>query len=93
MGGQLVTDRRGNKGSQLRDLVRELKEEVASLRKELAEVRRENLILRQEAGYWKSMHSAAVERIARTTTARAPYGPVAWLRCSFRSSPPSAAAD
>lgn len=57
--------RRSKKASQLLELVQELKAEVASLREELAEMRRENLILRQEAGYWKAMHAAAVTRIAK----------------------------
>jgi transposase len=65
MGGQVVMERRGFKSSQLLELVQELKQEVASLREELAEVRRENLILRQEAGYWKSRHADAVQRIAK----------------------------
>ena len=65
MDGQVVIRRRSKKASQLLELVQELKAEVASLREELAEVRRENLILRQEAGYWKSMHAAALTRIAK----------------------------
>ncbi len=65
MSGQVVLDRRGSNTSQLLEFVQELKQEVASLREELAEVRRENLILRQEAGYWKSRHADAVGRIAK----------------------------
>jgi len=57
--------RRSEKASRLLELVQELQAEVVSLREELAEVRRENLILRQEAGYWKSMHAGAVKRIAK----------------------------
>lgn len=46
------------------DLIRELRQEVAELRGEVATLRRENLELRQQVGYWKSMHARAVERIA-----------------------------
>jgi transposase len=65
MSGQLVMDRQSYKASQLPGFVQGLKAEVAALREELAGVRRENLILRQEAGYWKSRHADAVGRIAK----------------------------
>jgi transposase len=46
----------------LREL-RELPREVMQLRGEVAALRAENLELRQQVGYWKSMHARAVERI------------------------------
>lgn len=46
------------------DLIRELRQEVAELRGEVATLQRENLELRQQVGYWKSMHARALERIA-----------------------------
>jgi transposase len=46
------------------ELVRELRREVTELRGEVAALRRENLELRQQVGYWKSMHARALERIA-----------------------------
>jgi transposase len=46
------------------DCVRELRAEVAQLRNEVATQRQENLELRQQVGYWKTMHARAVERIA-----------------------------
>jgi len=56
---------RQGKASQLLEIIQELRQELASLREEMAEVRRENLILRQEAGYWKSRHADAVKRVAK----------------------------
>lgn len=41
----------------------ELRQEVTQLRSEVASLRAENLELRQQVGYWKSMHARAVERI------------------------------
>ncbi len=38
--------------------------EVDQLRAEVSSLRRENLELRQQAGYWRSRHADAVERIA-----------------------------
>ena len=46
----------------LREL-RELRREVTQLRGEVASLRAENLELRQQVGYWKSMHTRALERI------------------------------
>lgn len=45
------------------ELLRELRLEVLQLRGEVAALRAENLELRQQVGYWKSMHARAVERI------------------------------
>jgi hypothetical protein len=41
-----------------------LRPEVAGLRAEVAQLRRENLELRHQAGYWRSQHAAAKQRIA-----------------------------
>ncbi|MGH7128482.1 MAG: IS66 family transposase, partial [Planctomycetaceae bacterium] len=43
-------------------LVAELREEISQLRREVAELGREIAELRCEAGYWKSMHAAALKR-------------------------------
>lgn len=48
----------------LTELLAQLRQEVADLRAEVAALRRENLELRQQAGYWKSRHGDAVQRIA-----------------------------
>jgi len=48
----------------LASLVVRLLAEVDQLRAEVAQVRRENLELRQQAGYWRSRHADAVQRIA-----------------------------
>jgi len=45
-------------------VIGQLRQEVAELRAEVAGLRRENLELRQQAGYWKSRHAAAVKRLA-----------------------------
>jgi transposase len=45
-------------------LVVRLLAEVDQLRAEVAGLRRENLELRQQAGYWRSRHADAVQRIA-----------------------------
>jgi transposase len=45
------------------DRVRELTQEARELREEVATLRRENLELRQQVGYWKTMHARAVERV------------------------------
>ncbi len=46
------------------NLLSALRQEVTHLRADLDILRRDNLELRQQAGYWKSMHARAVERIA-----------------------------
>jgi transposase len=46
----------------LREL-RALRREVGQLRGEVASLRAENFELRQQVGYWKSMHARALERI------------------------------
>jgi transposase len=45
-------------------LLTRLLAEVDQLRAEVADLRRENLELRQQAGYWRSRHTDAVQRIA-----------------------------
>jgi transposase len=45
-------------------LVTRLLAEVDQLRAEVGDLRRENLELRQQAGYWRSRHADAVQRIA-----------------------------
>ena len=44
--------------------IAEVSQEVATLRGEVSTLRRENLELRQQAGYWKSMHTQACRRLA-----------------------------
>jgi transposase len=44
-------------------VVAELREEVAVLRAQVDRLTRENLELRQQVGYWKSMHAQACRRI------------------------------
>jgi transposase len=39
--------------------------ELVLLRREIGELRRENAELRQQAGYWKSRHADALERLAK----------------------------
>jgi transposase len=48
----------------LAPLVVRLLAEVDQLRAEVATLRRENLELRQQAGYWRSRHADAVQRVA-----------------------------
>jgi transposase len=48
----------------LAPLVVRLLAEVDQLRTDVAHVRRENLELRQQAGYWRSRHADAVQRVA-----------------------------
>src|SRR5438552_12348795 len=40
-----------------------LRAELTQLRAEVAALRRDNLELRQQAGYWQSMHTRALERL------------------------------
>ena len=49
----------------LRQEVSDLRRENAELRCENATLRRQNLELRQNAGFWKSQHARAVERIGK----------------------------
>jgi transposase len=65
MDGLLLEQSRMETGSgEWLELVRALRSEVAQLRDEVESLRRENLELRQQVGYWKSMHARALERIA-----------------------------
>jgi transposase len=50
--------------AELPQLVVRLLSEVDQLRAEVANLRRENLELRQQAGYWRSRHADAVQRVA-----------------------------
>lgn len=65
MDGLLLGDRRKDQDSGgWMECIRELRLELTQLRGEVATLRRENLELRQQVGYWKSMHAAALKRIA-----------------------------
>jgi transposase len=65
MDGLLLEDRRLAAASgEWIEVVRELRTEMVQLRGEVEGLRRENLELRQQVGYWKSMHARAFERIA-----------------------------
>src|SRR5437016_13654841 len=44
-------------------LLDQLWSELTQLRAEVAALRRDNLELRQQAGYWQSMHTRALERL------------------------------
>lgn len=44
-------------------LLDQLRSELTQLRAEVAALRRDNLELRQQAGYWKGMHSRALQRL------------------------------
>jgi transposase len=44
-------------------LLGELRSELIQLRAEVEALRRDNLQLRQQAGYWKSMHARALQRL------------------------------
>ena len=64
MDGQLVqVCRPSGSSSELIALVATLRQEVADLRAEVERLQRENLELRQQAGYWKSRHRDALQRI------------------------------
>ena len=64
MDGQLVQVCRPIGSSwELMVLVGTLRQEVAELRAEVQRLQRENLELRQQAGYWKSRHRDALQRI------------------------------
>ncbi len=65
MDGQLVQlCRRSNSSTGLIALAETLRLEVAELRAEVQRLHRENNELRQDAGYWRSRHRDALERIA-----------------------------
>jgi transposase len=53
--------------AQLEHIVGGLRDEVAGLRQENAALRHENAELKQQVGYWKAMHTRAVEREAKLT--------------------------
>jgi transposase len=63
MEGMLVEHPRLTDWLDLKAFVAELRQEVAELRGEVSRVQRENLELRQQVGYWKSMHAQALQRI------------------------------
>ena len=64
MNGQLVqVCRPSNSSWELIALVATLRQEVADLRAEVERLKRENLEFRQQAGYWKSRHRDALQRI------------------------------
>ena len=56
--------RTANHSGDWQGLLQELRLEITQLRGEMATLRRDNLEQRQQAGYWKSMHGRALERIA-----------------------------
>jgi chromosome segregation ATPase len=65
MDGVLLTPREaGPADTALAALVTQLLAEVDQLRAEVAGLRRENRELRQQAGYWRSRHRDAVQRMA-----------------------------
>jgi transposase len=64
MNGQLLQVCRPNSSSlELMALVATLRQEVARLSAEVERLKRENLEFRQQAGYWKSRHRDALQRI------------------------------
>jgi len=64
MNGQLLQVCRPSSSSlELVALVATLRQEVAELRAEVERLKRENLEFRQQAGYWKSRHRDALQRI------------------------------
>jgi transposase len=64
MNGQLIQFCRPSHSSlDLIALVATLRQEVADLRAEVERLKRENLEFRQQAGYWKSRHRDALQRI------------------------------
>ena len=65
MDSALVESLPATEPADVSDLVRRLCREVLDLRQEVNELRRENAELRQQAGYWKGMHTRAVERAER----------------------------
>jgi transposase len=65
MNGQLIQScRLSNSSLGLIALVATLRQEVADLRDEVERLKRENLEFRQQAGYWKSRHRDALQRIS-----------------------------
>ena len=65
MDGTLVESLPTAEPADVYELVRQLCREVFDLRQQVDELRRENAELRQQAGYWKGMHSRAVQRAER----------------------------
>ena len=64
MNGQLVQScRPSHSSSEVIALVATLRQDVADLRAEVERLKRENLEFRQQAGYWKSRHRDALQRI------------------------------
>jgi transposase len=63
MDGMLLVPARDSGQADVPDSMTQLRQEVAELRQEVVGLRRENATLRQEAGYWKAMHSRAVQRL------------------------------
>ena len=64
MNGQLLQVCRPSSSSlELVALVATLRQEVAELRAEVERLKRENLEFRQQAGYWKSRHRDALQRV------------------------------
>ena len=60
----LEENRKENDSGDWMECVGELRAELTQVRDEVGALRRENLELRQQVGYWKSMHARALERIA-----------------------------
>lgn len=65
MNGLLVERNAAQTGTRVLDWLQDLQREVLALREDVRELRRENLELRQQVGYWKSMHAAAAQRVVK----------------------------
>jgi predicted nuclease with TOPRIM domain len=65
MDGHVLEERRtANHSGEWQDQLHQLRLDLTQLRGEMDTLRRENLELRQQAGYWKTMHGRALERLA-----------------------------